>query len=334
MVQQPLKRIQSSASTVSIDEDTLHSSTSVSEEFGLGPLRLVSGKSITIAPSMHILIILADSSLLGDPLARVHAHSALAVTPGNERMVRTLHRSLQDCGEVFVHEQSGKTIWLVSPTNNLTPLRDTHAAGREIHIFPKFELPPSDFRFREDPVCRTIFCRGLLSDEDIRIIREYFPGSVGARVLICGFLVILFDNKKHLKKSWEQGVVNYVGSLVVKYAIRDYMTASDEVPSRHASINRPVGLGENRCLGLRLRMENGIEAITTATHSFVDFPTGPSATRARLFDLTGSICSALAKFCLTRKTNSKPAMAQRERRRRNTSLGAEVWMNETSDKVG
>lgn len=319
---------------MSIDEDTLHSSTSVSEESGLGPLRLVSGKSITIAPNMHILIILANSSLLGDRLARVHAHSALAVTPGNEIMVRTLHRSLQNCGEVFVHEQSGKTIWLVSPTNNLTPLRDTHAAGREIHIFPKFELPPPHFRFREDPVCRTIFCRGLLSDEDIRIIREYFPGSVGARVLICGFLVILFDNKKALQKSWEQGVVNYVGSLAVKYAIRDYMMACDEVPSRHASINRPDGFGENSCLGLRLRMENGIEAITTATHSFVKFPTGPSATRARLFDFTGSICSALARFRLTRKTNSKPAMAQREKRRRNTSLGAEVWMDETSDKVG
>lgn len=334
MVQQPLKRIQSSASTVSFDEDTLDSSTSISEESGLGPLRLVSSKSITTAPKMHILILLADSSLLGDPLARVHAHSALAVTPGNEIMVRTLHRSLQNCGEVFVHEQSGKTIWLVSPINNSTPLRDTHAAGREIHIFPKFELPPPDFRFREDPVCRTIFCRGLLSDEDMRIIREYFPGSVGARVLICGFLVILFDNKKALKKSWEQGVVNYVGSLAVKYAIRDCMTACDVIPSGHASINSPDGLGENSCLGLRLRLENGIEAITTATHSFVRFPTGPTATRARLLDWTGTICSALAKFCLTRKTNSTPALAQRERRRRNTSLGAEVWMDGTSDKVG
>lgn len=333
MVQQPLKRIQSIASTVSFDEDTLDSSTSISEESGLGPLRLVTGKSIKIAPKMHILIIIADSSLLGDPLARVHAHSALAVTPGNEIMVRTLHRSLQDCGEVFVHEQSGKTIWLVSPTNNSTPLRDTHAAGREIHVFPKFELPPADCRFREDPVCRTIFCRGLLSDEDTRIIREYFPGSVGARVLICGFLVILFDHKKALKKSWQQGVVNYVGSLAVKYAIRDYMTACDVIPSRHASINRPDGLGENSCLGLRLRLENGIEAITTATHSFVRFPTGPSATRARLLDWTGSICSALARFCLTRRTDSKPALAQRERRRCNTSLGAEVWMDETSDKV-
>lgn len=334
MVQQPLKRIQSSPSTASFDEDTLDSSTSISEESGLGPLRLVSGKSTMIAPKRHILIILADSSLLGDPLARVHAHSALAVTPGNEIMVRTLHRSLQNCGEVFVHEQSGKTIWLVSPTNNSTPLRDTHAAGREIHIFPNFELPPPDFRFREDPVCRTIFCRGLLSDEDMRIIREYFPGSVGARVLICGFLVILFDNKKALKKSWGQGVVNYVGSLAVKYAIRDYVTACDVIPSRHASISRPDGLGENSCLGLRLRLENGIEAITTATHSFVRFPTGPSATRARLSDWTGSICSALARFCLTRKTNSTPALAQRERRRRSTSLGAEVWMDETSDKVG
>ena len=249
-------------------------------------------------------------------------------------MVRTLHRSLQNCSEVLVHEQSGKTIWLVSPTNNLTPLRDTHAAGREIHIFPKFELPPPDFRFREDPVCRMINCRGLLSDEDITIIREYFPGSVGARVLICGFLVILFDNKKSLEKSWKQGVVNYVGGLVVKYAIRDYMTACDVVPSRRASINHPDGLGENNCLGLRLRMENGIEAITTATHSFVRFPTGPSATRARFLDLSGSIRATLARFSLTRKTNSEPAMPERKRRRRNTSLGAEVWMGGTSEKVG
>lgn len=334
MVQQPLKRIQSSLSTVSIDEDTSDSSIGVSDESGLGPLRLVSGKSITIVSNMHILIILADSSLLGDPLARVHAHSALAVTPGNEVMVRTLHRSLQNCREVFVHEQSGKTIWLVSPTNNLTPLRDTHAAGREIHIFPMFELPPPDFRFREDPVCRMINCRGLLSDEDIRIIREYFPGSVGARVLICGFLVILFDNKKALKKSWKQGVVNYVGGLVVEYAMRYYMTACDVVPSRHASNTGPDGLGENSCLGLRLRMENGIEAITTATHSFVRFPTGLSSTRSRLFDLSGSIHATLARISLTRKTKSELAMAERERRRRNTSLGAEVWMGGTSDKVG
>lgn len=332
MVQQPLKRIQSSLSTVSIDEDTLDSSIGISEESGLGPLRLVSGKSITIVSKMHILIILADSSLLGDPLAQSHAHSALAVTPGNENMVRTLHRSLQNCREVFVHEQSGKTIWLVSPTNTLIPLRDTHAAGREIHIFPKFELPPPDFRFREDPVCRMINCRGLLSDEDIRIIREYFPGSVGARILICGFLVILFDNKKALKKSWKQGVVNYVGGLAVKYAMRDYMTACD-VPSSHASTNRPDGLGENSCLGLRLRMENGIEAVTTATHSFVRFPTGPSATRARLLHLCGSIRATLARFSLTRKTDSKPAVVERERRRCNTSLGAEVWMSGTSDKV-
>ncbi len=106
-----------------------------------------------------------------------------------------------------MHEGSGCPIWVVDDFDNFSTVQHTHAGGREIHLLPDIYTPPPYLPFREDPLAQLIDCRRLLSNKYLRIIRDYFPGSSGVWILICGFAYILFPNELNLKICLAKGIV-------------------------------------------------------------------------------------------------------------------------------
>ena len=209
---------------------------------------------------------------MGDFTARVQAQFASEVTPENEVLIRTLHRSLETCSRLAVHEgNDGHIIWLVLKVDNMTRIWDTHAAGRKIHIFPDFELPPLYMpRYRPDPLIGRINSRLILKPSDLRIIRDYFPGSVGVRVLICGSVLILFETRKAMKASWELGPMDTIGGQRIGFTTARYELTSNTIASGYAVTDKPDDFMRFQgCLGLHLRLPSGQEAITTSTHNFV-----------------------------------------------------------------
>ncbi|KAJ6184517.1 hypothetical protein N7519_005818 [Penicillium mononematosum] len=125
-------------------------------------------------------------------------------------------------------------------------LKSTHAAGREIHVLPKhFSLPLPYTWVARDTVIKTINPRSFLPSQHIASIRDAFPGSVGAQVLLTGWLLVAFPEKKSLEACWAKGVPDEVGGLRVGYIL--------------ASL---YGTAENVEFGRTV-------AITTVTHAFV-----------------------------------------------------------------
>lgn len=97
---------------------------------------------------------------------------------------------------------TGKKIWVAMPDLDCRVL-DTHAAGREIHVHPAgieryYPAVVPTAWFRRDPLKACLNPRRVLLSEDPNSVRELFPGAVGARVLISGFIVILFQTRRTL----------------------------------------------------------------------------------------------------------------------------------------
>lgn len=82
-------------------------------------------------------------------------------------------------------------------------LRHTHAAGYQIHVRPKVILPGKGsfempIQFRKSLFAHRIDCCMFLRDDEIDVLREYIPASVGAHVLVSGWIIILFPDAKTL----------------------------------------------------------------------------------------------------------------------------------------
>lgn len=239
----------------------------------------------------------ADPSLLEDTSLRAEVQFLEAVTPEKEVAIRTLHRALEACRCIEVHQDyHGKEIWVIPAHSITTRLYDIHAAAREIHILPRFEVPPCNLPIsRPDPLTRLVNSRRLLRSGDFRRISIHFPGSVGVRVLICNFIIILFDSQRKMEFCWGLGEVETVGGLRVRYSMLDYGLTSSPI----AGLNHP-DLADTedsrRCLGLRLRMPSGHETITVSTHAFVRYSLSTSPIRLRLSEWYLAARSAMTSF--------------------------------------
>ncbi|KGO58501.1 hypothetical protein PEX2_070020 [Penicillium expansum] len=189
-----------------------------------------------------------------------------------ETMVRSLHPALKHCDCVSVVEGGPvrKPVWLVN-ARGAQNINNTHAAGREIHVLPAQTLPPvSPLGLLMRPVnIERINPRSFLEPQKVTLIREAFPGSIGAQILITGWLLILFPEKKSLKTCWDKGVTDEVGGLRVGYIIASFHATANIVESGRAVSSAPGTLAQQAALGLRLRLPGGQEAITTVTHAFV-----------------------------------------------------------------
>ncbi|KAJ5110669.1 hypothetical protein N7532_001204 [Penicillium argentinense] len=251
---------------------------------------------------------------------------------GNECLLRTHHRSLAPCPFVYeTTEADGNKIWGVSIGPNV-PVYDTHAAGREIHIHPEFLLPQLSQAYsgsQRDPLPRRINPRRFLPASELEILRRFFPAAIGARVLISGFIIVLFRDYKDIEASWLEGCVPSFGLLRLGYDVAVHYPTQTVVDSGNAVSDSAEGSDTATPLGLKLKFADDSEGITVPTHAFVDVKT-PQENMAR------KEASLLSK---TKATFSKAtALKLKEFIRVGTTavaspLGKSVWFVQDPKKV-
>jgi hypothetical protein len=256
-----------------------------------------------------------------------------------EILVRSVHPSLRDCPHVAVIEGAplDRPVWLII-AQNAKFIVSTHAAGREIHVKPSFLTKPVDCQFVpiRDVIVPNINPRSFLSVETIECIRLAFPGSVGAQVLIIGWILVLFPDKKTLQKCWAHGAPDEISNLRVGYIlIKCYSTATSTtiIEAGQAVTNAPDSINSQAALGLRLRLPGGLEAITTVTHAFVPLANPQMSSFRR----------AITELILVAKKNLQklrppPKDAQYEGMvftgdHSNSPIGKAVWLSGTKTQV-
>ena len=259
------------------------------------------------------------------------------ITADNESFCRTFHPTLAGCEAVTVHEDIGQpSVWLVSCT---AKLRHTHAGGREIHRFPRFECPPSyplglSFPSQEDPISHRINLRRMLTANDRELIMHTFVGSVGVRLFIAGWVVVLFHDRKSMEMCWARGVPDTVGGRRLGYEVVDLCPSSLPVGYGTPISSHPHDFTSSHgCLGLRLLMPTGETVITTTTHAFVKLNLAGSSIWRRAASWYLSAKDALSRFYGIRSTTRTPAVVESRSSLRRTSLGTEVWLAGTDQMV-
>ncbi|KAJ5435490.1 hypothetical protein N7445_006375 [Penicillium cf. griseofulvum] len=157
-------------------------------------------------------------SYTGDssPADVFRAESVTHINKENEQFVRTYHPSLSSQEDVCVSESVfGEPVWLV-----LSPLaasQSVYAGGRPIHYFPGYytvdtsygpfgPLTPRSPEKYNQHFDRYINPRRFLTPADLDSLRELFPEAVSIYLLIAGFLIILFEEERHVQdtcnKAW------------------------------------------------------------------------------------------------------------------------------------
>lgn len=218
------------------------------------------------------------------------------------------------------------------------PIHDTHAAGLPIHVLPSFIVPPRtpNLRLLNDPIAEIINPREILSLENLFPIHKYFPTSIGVRILVTGFIIVLYKSIQHLKNSWVRGVFETIGTLQLGYSAAVYIPTATSTGYGSAVTTKEDGsvLGNQGCLGLRIRLPNGNEAITTTAHAFVRLMTTNNVSRIRYqaSDWLVRTTSLLRELKPIKRFLEIPAIS-RIRQRHNSSLGQRVFLAGTDTFV-
>lgn len=177
--------------------------------------------------------------------------------------------------------------------------------------------------------------RRLLTASQLDGLREVFPQAVGARVLVAGFLVVLFESLCDITQAYHQNWAMEVGGLRVVYDLVAAEVTASTIESGYEVSISPNSLQSTGCLGLRLRMTDGVDVITTVTHGFVRHP---SASR-----LTQTVCDWIlrAKSAIGRFRNpfsprpaETPAGGISRSGNSNSPIGKHVWLATEARKVG
>ncbi|CAI7606054.1 unnamed protein product [Penicillium glandicola] len=167
-------------------------------------------------------------------------------------------------------------------TSPLAASQSVYAGGRPIHYDPgdySIETsygplsPRSPAKYNQH-FDRHINPRRFLTPADLDSLRELFPEAVGVHLLIAGFLVILFQEERHVLdvcyNVWPLGIAG----LQVCFQLAHYSFTA--VPVESGNILQETSKKENNafagCLGLKLKLQNGSTAVTTVTHGFVRNP--------------------------------------------------------------
>ncbi|KAL4819957.1 hypothetical protein BDW67DRAFT_173223 [Aspergillus spinulosporus] len=208
----------------------------------------------------HRLIQRTDSMEWGiGERAMFRAGSEPTVTKDNERLLRTHHRSLSRASILYiVTSPFSKRIWVTSCN-----APDITAGDLEIHLFPAGYPPTS--RLIPTPAAQSILVQTLvkgqmnprkfLTEKDLDSLRILFPKSIGAQVLIAGFLRVLFSSVKDVEQTHNKGYPGEMGGLVVLVD-----TATFGVTAPNADSGAVVADGEARPLGrlgLKLKFPEG-----------------------------------------------------------------------------
>lgn len=241
---------------------------------------------------------LLSVSFTGDssPADAFRAESVNDINKENEQFVRTHHPSLSSQEDVFVSESVfGEPVWLVcSP---LAASQSVYAGGRPIHYYPgdytletSYDLitPRSPEKYNQH-FDRFINPRRFLTPADLDSLRELFPEAVGVHLLIAGFLIILFEEKRHVHDAYNDVWPLELAGLQVFFHLTHYSFTTAPVES--GNILKETFNQKNNafagCLGLKLKLQNGYTAVTTVSHGFVRNP-NPS-----MFDKGLQVCEMI-----------------------------------------
>ncbi|KAL4929979.1 uncharacterized protein BDV17DRAFT_281134 [Aspergillus undulatus] len=199
------------------------------------------------------------------------------VTRDNERLLRTHHRSLSKASIVYITTSPfGRRIWLISCN-----APDITAGGLDIHIFPAGY--PLKSRLIPTPAAQSILAQNLvkgqinprkfLTEQNLESLRILFPRSIGAQLLIAGFLRMLFDNITDVERIHNLGYPREVGGLVVLLDTATGSATAQNIESGAVVSDREAkSVG---CLGLKLKLPGGKTVLTTVTHAYVRNPALP-----------------------------------------------------------
>ncbi len=263
------------------------------------------------------------------------------VTTENETYIRSYHPSLETRGSVLVREEHGfPTVWLIQAEPGMTPA-DTHVAGREVHYINADCEPPPCNAFGimfEDPIHRRINSRRVLTTSDVLYIRTRYPKCVGIRLLIAGFVVLLFENRKAIRDSWfSTGIMEEMGCLRLYYAVARYShTTTAAAVSGQGVVDHPTDSNATSCLGLRLILPTGIKVATTNTHTFVKLSNIRRPLRLRLSDWCIKAINAFPSFRLLKRASDESATREVTLSKANakyTPIGKQVWVAGSNEKV-
>ena len=58
---------------------------------------------------------------------------------------------------------------------------------------------------------------------------KIFPTSIGVRILVTGFIIILYKSIKDLKDSWAQGIFETIGTLQLGYSAAVYVPTATSI---------------------------------------------------------------------------------------------------------
>jgi hypothetical protein len=162
----------------------------------------------------------------------------------------------------------------------------------------------------------------------LELLRRFFPAAVGARVLISGFIIVLFQTRKDIEASWLEGCVPSFGLLRLGYGIAVHYPTVAVADSGNAVAGSPEKNESVTSLGLKLRFADDSQGIAVATHGFVDLRTAQG-------NIAHKEKSWLAK---TKSTFSKAtAMKVKERVKMGAAvdspLGKSVWFVQEPKEV-
>lgn len=170
----------------------------------------------------------------------------------------------------------------------------------------------------------------MLTPLDLNAIRSMFPTAVGVRILIVGWAIVLFDSKY---AAWKDGITDTIGQLSVCYDVLDHTPTIATTMAGCAVTDNPENYSPHGALGLRVKLANGVEAITTVTHGFVQLPYG-SPKILRVADWILRVKEALSNFRPMKPTNAKPAeVTMKGEATGNPPLGQEVRLAGTNQLV-
>jgi hypothetical protein len=225
---------------------------------------------------------------------------------------------------VYVCESNfGPPVWVIRGK-----VSEVEAGGRDIHPYPvdhedlhHFGILTPRSPWKEDYIFRrAINPRKFLTSEQLDGLREVFPKAIGARVLITGYLVILLPSLTDIEDTHKYDWVMEVGGLRVIYDVSTIQTTAETLSSGMEVAKSPNSVNGAGCLGLKLRMTDQSEAITTVTHGFVKLAT-PSRYALIFYHLMAKVKDALQRFC---RPESPAGGTSRDSK--NNPVGKEVWL--------
>lgn len=206
-------------------------------------------------------------------------------------------------------------------------IKHIHAAGREIHALPEHSSQP--IACSESYQCAIrmsdLLIPGLLYHPSISIQFDiFFSGSVGIQILLTGWLLVVFV----LEECWKTEAPNEVGGLRVGYILASFTGTAETFEPGCTVSDKPESLAHKAAVCLRLRLPDGLEAITTVTHAFIRFVnTRMSNTRKRIMK-----CILTAKEFLKRMSTQAlqvlSAGTVHSERSSNSPLNKKVWLGD------